>query len=205
MSDEKDTREKLIESAKKEFLEKGYMKASLRTICRNAGVTTGALYFFFQNKEALLSAIAEDVLSELMAMIQPHFFMEITTDSEMALTGDASEDVESAKEVVHYAYQHYDVIQILLTKCQGSSYENIVDRFVDIFEQHYDKLVEKICAKTGAPKPDKYIIHWMSHMQIDVFTHLLTHETDEEKALQHIEQIVSYLVSGWAGFFSANL
>lgn len=204
MSDEKDTREKLIESAKKEFLEKGYMKASLRTICRNAGVTTGALYFFFQNKEDLLSAIAEGVLSELIAMIQPHFSMEIATDSEAALIGDASEDVESAREIVHYLYQHYDVIQILLTKSQGSSYENIVDRFVDIFEQHYDKLIEKICLKTGAIKPDKYIIHWMSHMQIDAFTHLLTHEADEEKALQHIEQVVSYLVAGWAGFFSTN-
>ena len=37
----KETREKLIESAKAEFVEKGYNKASLRSICANAGVTTG--------------------------------------------------------------------------------------------------------------------------------------------------------------------
>lgn len=41
------TRERLLESASREFLSNGYQKASLRTICRNAGVTTGALYFFF--------------------------------------------------------------------------------------------------------------------------------------------------------------
>ena len=51
LAQDKATKEKLLESAKKEFLEKGYMKASLRTICKNAGVTTGALYFFFQGKE----------------------------------------------------------------------------------------------------------------------------------------------------------
>ena len=45
----------LIEAAKKEFLEKGYNKASLRTICNKAGMTTGALYFFFDNKEDLYS------------------------------------------------------------------------------------------------------------------------------------------------------
>lgn len=202
MPDEKATREKLLESAKKEFLEKGYMKASLRTICKNAGVTTGALYFFFENKEDLLSSLAEETLSELMAMLQSHLTVELTSDTKQALNGDASEDVRSAKEIVHYLYQHYDICQILLTKSQGSAYENIADRFVDAFEQHYDKLTEQVSAKLGAGKPDQYILHWMSHMQIDAFTHLLTHEREEEKALRYIEKVVSYLVAGWAGLFS---
>ena len=47
MGDELETREKLLKSALAEFSEKGYMKASLRKICADAGVTTGALYFFF--------------------------------------------------------------------------------------------------------------------------------------------------------------
>lgn len=38
-------------------------------------------------------------------------------------------------------------------------------------------------------------------MQISAFTHLLTHETDVEKAIENIEQIVVFLVSGWNGMF----
>ncbi|MDE5680036.1 MAG: TetR/AcrR family transcriptional regulator, partial [Lachnospiraceae bacterium] len=45
MKEERETKENLIASAKAEFMEKGYVKASLRKICANAGVTTGALYF----------------------------------------------------------------------------------------------------------------------------------------------------------------
>ena len=41
----------LLRSAQTEFLKYGYDKASLRNICRNADMTTGALYFFFKNKE----------------------------------------------------------------------------------------------------------------------------------------------------------
>ena len=74
MSDEKATREKLMEYARQEFLEKGYMKASLRSICKKAGVTTGALYFFFQNKEDLLSAIVDDTIKGIMEMITRPFF-----------------------------------------------------------------------------------------------------------------------------------
>ena len=43
MKDERETKEKLLQSAKAEFIVKGYQGASLRTICKNSGVTTGAL------------------------------------------------------------------------------------------------------------------------------------------------------------------
>ncbi len=50
------TKENLLNVARKEFLEKGYQGASLRTICQKANVTTGALYFFFANKEDLFAS-----------------------------------------------------------------------------------------------------------------------------------------------------
>lgn len=204
MSEDKATREKLLACAKEEFLEKGYMKASLRSICKKANVTTGALYFFFENKEDLLSALVDETLQGLMEQISSHLSMEIDTDAQTAMAGDASEDIRAAKEILHYLYQHYDVVLILLTKSQGSAYENIVDRFVEVFEKHYDMLIEQIHEKTGIPCPDKYFRHWMAHMQIDAFSHLLTHVEDEKEAMRYMEQIVSYLVAGWAGTLSRD-
>ena len=52
-----ETKERLLACAKKEFAAKGYAKASLRAICREAGVTTGALYFFFQDKDDWLKSL----------------------------------------------------------------------------------------------------------------------------------------------------
>lgn len=201
MLDEKATREKLIECARQEFLEKGYLKASLRGICQKAGVTTGALYFFFRNKEDLLSAVAGETLRGLNQIIRAHFSREIDTDAGTALTGDASEDIQSAKEIMHYLYRHYDMVLFLLTKSQGSSYEDIAGQFADVLEQHYDQLTEQLAARLGIPKPDRYLLHWASHMQIDAFVHLLTHVEEEEKAMVYIERIVSYLVAGWVGAF----
>lgn len=51
-----ETKIHLIQCAKKEFMEKGFAGASLRGICQKAGVTTGALYFFFQDKDDLFMA-----------------------------------------------------------------------------------------------------------------------------------------------------
>lgn len=202
MGEDKETRIKLLDSAKREFLEKGYMKASLRTICKNAGVTTGALYFFFQDKEDLLKQLVEEPLKELTSIIQSHLSEELNMDWVSPSVDDDSEDIRAAKEIVHFMYRHYDIFQILLTKSQGSVYEDIVSRFADWGEEHYNILAEQMAGKLGIQKPDHYMIHWMSHMQVDAFTHLFTHEPDEEKAVRHMEEIVVYLVSGWNGLFS---
>lgn len=53
MEDErrKQTEQKLIRFGKEEFLKKGYAKASLREICKAAGVTTGAFIFLSRIKK----------------------------------------------------------------------------------------------------------------------------------------------------------
>lgn len=205
MAGDKATKEKLLESAKREFLEKGYMKASLRTICKNAGVTTGALYFFFQDKEDLLRELVEEPLKGLAAIIQCHLAEELEESMAVIdLTTDVR-DISAAKEMVRFMYQHYDIFLILVTKSQGSRYEDIVSHFADWGEEHYKKLAKQVADKCGVKKPDDYIIHWMSHMQIDVFIHLLTHEPDPEKALEHIGQIVVFLVSGWNAIFRKEI
>ncbi|MCM1157317.1 MAG: TetR/AcrR family transcriptional regulator [Bacteroidales bacterium] len=204
MAEDKETRNKLLDSAKQEFLEKGYMKASLRTICKNAGVTTGALYFFFRDKEDLLKQLVEEPLQGIISIIQLHLSEELSMDSSFASTDEDSEDIRAASEIVHFMYQNYDVFEILLTKSQGSAYEDVVSRFADWGEQHYNALAEMTAAKLEVSKPDHYMIHWMAHMQVDAFIHLFTHEPDEEKAVRHMEEIVVYLVSGWNGLFETK-
>ena len=108
---EKETRELLLASAKQEFLEKGYQGASLRSICKNAGVTTGALYFFFQDKEDLFAAIVEPVLEKLKHMLQQHMRQELMELQQLpAAREDNMQDVHlfsmldyyQVERVIHY-------------------------------------------------------------------------------------------------------
>lgn len=204
MEKDKATKERLLESARREFLEKGYMKASLRTICKNAGVTTGALYFFFQDKEDLLRELVEEPLGGLTALIRQHLSEEMEMGANFASAGSDSRDIRAAKEIVRFMYRYYDIFLILLSKSQGSRYENIVNYFADLGEAHYKEMAAQMAARYGLPEPDRYIIHWMVHTQINAFTHLLTHKTDVEKAVENIEQIVVFLVSGWNGMFGSR-
>ena len=202
MSEDKETRQKLLESAKTEFIAKGYMQASLRTICKNAGVTTGALYFFFNGKEDLFDEIVKVPVEKIMEVAKNHYQVELGIESIRRVQhDDYSDDMDSAAAVIHCMYQYYDEVLLVLTKAQGSKYENIVDTFVDVTQSHYRVLMDKMCEMNGSKSIDDYIIHWLSHMQIDVFVHLITHETDEKKAMKYMQEIFKYLLAGWNGMF----
>mgnify|MGYP000105235908 CR=1 FL=1 len=57
----------ILSAAMQEFLEKGFKSASLRNIVKTAGVTTGALYGYYDSKEDLFEALVRSVYKELHA------------------------------------------------------------------------------------------------------------------------------------------
>ena len=61
-----DTRQGLVDEARKLFARRGYHAASLDEVCAQAGVTKGALYHHFQNKEDLFLAVLDDVEKDLV-------------------------------------------------------------------------------------------------------------------------------------------
>lgn len=199
MKEDNATRQKLLASAKEEFLEKGFLKASLRNICKNAGVTTGALYFFFKDKEALFGALVEEPVQQLMEMMTRHYEGEAI---EMLTTGtkaDFADDYNTMGMLLHYMYSYYDEFQLVITKSQGTRYEHCVDQCIELTEKHWKKIVSHLEQKVGKKILDDYTIHWFSHMQVDMFVNLLEHEPSEEAAVEHMEQIMKFLIAGWNG------
>lgn len=203
MSDEKATKEKLLISAKAEFMEKGYMQASLRSICKNAGVTTGALYFFFEDKEDLFASLVEEPLEELLNIVKMHYTEEEQQFNflDSASCEETGDDLNVARDVIHCLYQNHDIFLMLLAKAQGSRFENCVEQIVEFSEKHYRLLADRVSAQMGKPGLDDYMIHWMSHMQADVFVHMITHEKSEKNAMEHMERLVNFMIHGWFGMF----
>src|SRR5450755_4615186 len=63
LRDPERTREQLLQAAFREIYRTGFQSASLDTILASTGVTKGALYYHFKNKEALGYAIVEEVIA----------------------------------------------------------------------------------------------------------------------------------------------
>ena len=61
------TRSALIATARRMFAERGYHEAGTNELVADAGVTRGALYHHFRDKEALFEAVFREVAGELFA------------------------------------------------------------------------------------------------------------------------------------------
>ena len=197
MGEDRETRAHLLESAGAEFAEKGYTKASLRKICADAGVTTGALYFFFKDKEDLFAAIVEQPFDELKKLLLGHFAAEkeIPLSEMYEHIGRGHDELSAA--LIHHLYANYGAFMLLLTKSQGTRFERCVDEMVDMIDKTYRAMAESMARQLPDKQVNSYMLHWLSHMIIDAFIHLLTHEPNEKKAVGIMSRIMNFYISSW--------
>ncbi|MFC7844298.1 ScbR family autoregulator-binding transcription factor [Streptomyces sp. NPDC057382] len=64
------TRQALIRAGAEVFAEEGFVRASLTTISRRAGVSNGALHFHFASKQALTEAIVAEALEVVRQIVR---------------------------------------------------------------------------------------------------------------------------------------
>ena len=57
--------------------------------------------------------------------------------------------------------------------------------------------MKKYTSRKKLTAEDRFIVHWMSHDQIEIFIHLLTHCESEKEAAKQLKNMFNYMVGGW--------
>lgn len=136
----------------------------------------------------------ENPLQELLEIMKTHFAEDIQfLSASNAYSHTAGDHKELVQILIHHLYTNRNAFLLLLTKSQGTAFENCVDEIADMIEKSYRSMAEK----TLGIQINSYMLHWMTYMNIDTFIHLLTHEPDEQRALNHMCRIMDYLIKGW--------
>jgi len=125
----KSTQEKILESGKRIFLEKGFKSAPLRKIVKEAGYTLGAFYGYYKTKEELFYALTDEA-AEGLKRIMGSMSKEIEKLPPERMIFDIMERYyEKLPEIADYIYSHKDEM-ILLIKCSaGTKYEGFFESF----------------------------------------------------------------------------
>jgi TetR/AcrR family transcriptional regulator len=69
---EGDVRDRIFQSALRNFSQKGYAATSLREVAEDAGTTKPMIYYYFGSKEGLYGNIVRDILEEMADAIRSH-------------------------------------------------------------------------------------------------------------------------------------
>src|SRR2546426_4715714 len=71
-----DRREQIIDAAMRVFSQKGFTRATNKDVAREAGITPGLIYYYFESKEKLLEAVIETRSPlRLMTSLPPQVLM----------------------------------------------------------------------------------------------------------------------------------
>ena len=192
------TLEKIQQAALTEFLDKGFLSASLRQIVKNAGVTTGAFYGYFSCKEALFASIVEPHAAALMGR-----FMEAQTSfagrPEAEQPEHMGEDSESCLDwMVDYICQNREPVKLLLCRAEGTGYESFVHNMVEV-EVEYTLRYMEVLRRLGrrVPTLSRSLCHIIASGMFSGLFEIVVHDMPREQAQRDVEQFRQFYTGGW--------
>ena len=194
--------ERIVIAAKHEFLEKGYVDASLRTIAVAADTSTNSIYVRFGDKEGLFSAIVEPVLSEMIERfirIQEAFHQK---DSAAQAAQMPKYSDGGTAELVDYMYEHLDEFRLLLDASYGTRFHNFVDELVRIEVEYTYKYMETVgySAQFSNALIQK-LLHIVTTSRFESIFEVIRHGMSREEAEEYIKLLSRYHRSGFLEIF----
>lgn len=119
------TRQEIIEAARRVFHEHGVVRSSLDKIAKAAGVTRGAIYWHFRNKAELFFAMRDDAFSQVINSTDA-----ILYDPAWANPLDAIEaSTKAFFRILNETTKFREVFEIMVARCE------YVDEFAAIEEE----------------------------------------------------------------------
>ena len=179
-------KERLLASGKEEFLQNGFRNASLRRICAKAGVTTGALYFFFQNKEELFCTIVEKPMSQ---------YEEIIGKTIQREWEDRSTAIENEEQIIRFLLRYKDEYILLIEKSEGTRYAGFFEQYKSRLEEVFISFFEKYAPGRAQPELIKLIVE----MRIQGYMELLKGNYTLEETIKLTKYMAYYADAGFAG------
>lgn len=198
--------ERIVDAAKREFLDKGYVEASLRTIAAEADTSTNSIYVRFGDKEGLFSAIVEPVLNEMterFIRIQERFHLMMPEEQAERMPKYAD---GGTSELIDYMYEHLEEFRLLLDASYGTRFHNFVDELVRIEVEYTYKFMEAVgySDKFGDAVTQK-LLHIVTTSRFESIFEIIRHGMSREEATEYIELLSRYHRCGFIEIFGKGL
>ena len=180
-------RELILRSAKEEFLAHGFEGTSLRMICKKAGLTTGAFYSHFKQKEELFEVLVDPMIEEFRGV----YGTVMTRELEDLDTG-----VENELTSITYAIAHRDEFCLLFECSRGTKYEGFKDELInEVFYPGYQAVFDRYAGQPVEPALVKLILK----MKFEEYMELIYGEYTMEEVKRLITQISLFSIAGFHG------
>ena len=192
------TLQKINAVGKNEFLVKGFKDASLRNIVKQAGVTTGAFYGYYKDKEALFEALVSPAVKGLK-----EFFVAVHKEFNELPTGYQKEhlydhSLKHLRAILSYIYDHFDEFKLLITCAEGTAFSEFINDLVETEMESTLKFIETTgndALSSGRATPE--LMHIISSAYFTAIFETVAHDMTKEEADSYVESLTKFFTAGW--------
>ena len=193
-------RTNILNAAEKIFLEKGFAKANIREIAKASGVGLGNLYNYFASKDQIFRTLVEPTVKRLHETIYEHHSPKYSKHIEEMMTFDNPQLLENQiEEYVNLTIECRKGLELLLSKAQGSSMEDFVDKFTDICTEQFLKFMRN--AELQYPRLKgmchDFTYHLQSVWMMQCFNEIIKHKLKDDDIRQVVTDYVKFEFYGW--------
>lgn len=198
------TKSRILLAAKQEFFEKGFHGTSMRSIAERAGLTTGAIYNLFENKDFIFKTLIGNTFDELLAFLVHD--SELEEKQYNMKTSDLSFITEISRrkfiKIVDFFYSNWDAMKLLVCCSKGSSYEHIFDKAIRFVEEKTVEWLKRDNIKVS--KQTKFFIHVMVSTYMEHLKEIFHHDLKKAQALSYAIDINGYHCAGWKQYWMSQ-
>lgn len=187
-------RQRIIEAARGEFLDKGFEKASIRTITARAKTSKSNLYNYFNDKDDLFSAVLEPVTTKIrtgLALAKqynvPKEAGDYTLSSQQFVIGVISK----------FIAEHADDVKLLLFSAQGSSLAGFKYEVLELFT---DNMVEWTRSIHTRESVSRLFVRTVCSFYLNMIEQLFLVGAPADMP-QFMKEISVFIYSGWKSVF----
>jgi AcrR family transcriptional regulator len=166
-----EVRNSIVEEALKEFIEKGYVGASIRTIAKKSNTSVGNIYKYFKSKEDLYENLIGSVYDRLIGYIKQFDKVELNEKALFIF-------YELLEEIMDIFNENSVEISILLNQSKGSKYENCKSIFVDFATRIITERMQYELSLKGKRLKDNFTLYLVSYSLVESISIIVRERCD---------------------------
>lgn len=191
-----DIRKKILKVARREFREKGFKDASMRSIAKKAGVGLSNIYNYFKNKDEIFREILSGLLSTMDRVMEEHNSPEYISIDIFSSEEYMRSQIDMFVELID---NYKEDFKLLLFKSSGSSLGNYREEFIEsqtqVGKEYIALMKEKFPSINGGVSD--FFIHTMSSWWMSIIGELVMHDLSHGELEDFIREYMEFGTAGW--------
>jgi len=184
-------KQKILLTAKNEFLKNGFEKTSIRKIAALSGTSKSNIYNYYKDKDEIFCAVVQPVLDKINEGLKIN---NLQNKKRTVKTYTVETQKEYIKIIISFVFKNLDEIKLLLFNAAGSSLEGFKIRIISDLSEIIKKWIHQI---TPDKKISVFFIQCISSFYVNTIEQIIINGISPEKAAEHFNDFIKFVYNGW--------